>query len=271
MSKKIYYLIFAFFVSAVLQLSPMWGDMIFDMVIKPITLFLYAGISFFYAKKMLLNEKQKWLLSVLCSLALTIPCAIMLWIIDITVLLALVVFAWCEIWLLLGLIRRRPKKNNHETDTYKIEWRKDSRNKKTLNMYWLWMPIVHLVLLVLGYFIVDILMEPFGNDLGIIVFAVAFLVFYVLVAVPLMSILYSKKIRTIGWKKYLCVIYNALVMGMYMPICYMPLSLKSFAYALISFPSLIVSVSALLCGIITLIVNDVRNSYKNQNAEAYSE
>ena len=60
-------------------------------------------------------------------------------------------------------------------------------------------------------------------------------------------------------------------MGMYMPICYMPLSLKNFAYALISFPSLIVSVSALLCGIITLIVNDMRNSYKNQNAEAYSE
>ena len=145
-------------------------------------------------------------------------------------------------------------KKNNETVKPKIAWQKGSENKKAPNMYWLWMPIVHLVLLVLGYFIVDILLEPFGNDLGNIVFAVAFLAFYVLVAVPRMSILYSKKIRTIGWKKYLCVIYNALVMGMYMPICYMPLSLKNFAYALISFPSLIVSVSALLCGIITLIV-----------------
>lgn len=146
--------------------------------------------------------------------------------------------------------------------------------EKIYKFYWLWMPIVHCVLLALGLFILGLVLESLpvdGDNLGLLVCVVILEWFYILVVAPLMSISYCKKIRTMGRSKYLYCLYNAVMTGMYLTICSMPAILKSlkhgFIYVLlgvlstvINFSFFTVFFSCLISGLITLKIYDVRKN-----------
>ena len=125
------------------------------------------------------------------------------------------------------------------------------------------MPIVHCIILMLGF---AALYAPFMDNLWYLPFGIIFIAVYALVLSPIMSISYCKNLCDMGWKKYLCCIYNAIMTGMYISIgavlgilettrC---LTLKLILLSLFAFPSFTVFISALLCGLITLRVYDVK-------------
>ena len=132
--------------------------------------------------------------------------------------------------------------------------------KKSSDYFWLWMPIVFCLLLSSGYFIVNALTDSHKDNPGAVIYALLFVVFYGLIAAPVMSILYCKKIRNVGWRKYLCCLYNAVVTGMYFTICMFPQDFRGVVYSVLSIPSLVVFLSGLLCGGVTLMVFDLRKS-----------
>ena len=169
--------------------------------------------SFIYARKFIPkdNKIKKWLLSVVCPIISFASC------VTLSILLAHVeiikgarydfdyliykisfrCFCLCMLASLLGLI-------NYEKLKEFIE------NKKYL--YCLCMPIINWLLLSFGLPVVDYIS---GNDWGAIGLFLAFFGFCSLVAAPVMSILYCRRIRTLGWPKYLCCIDNAVAMGLY--------------------------------------------------------
>ena len=131
------------------------------------------------------------------------------------------------------------------------------------------MPIINWLLLSFGLPVVDYIS---GNDWGAIGLFLAFFGFCSLVAAPVMSILYCRRIRTLGWPKYLCCIYNAVAMGLYsMAYCidkyvgggdYLGSSeiesvTEIFKATINPLTFLPVFIPALICGLITLIVYDV--------------
>ena len=138
--------------------------------------------------------------------------------------------------------------------------------KKRMNLYWLGMPIVHCVLLVVVHFFVYFsLMEPYSHDWGGIVQSVLFIVFYALVVTPFMSVLYCKKIHGMGWTQYLCCLYNSVMMGLYFVVCTipfnnLPINLDYVMTAIMSFPALSVIIPSLICGVVTLVIYDVKSA-----------
>ena len=144
--------------------------------------------------------------------------------------------------------------------------------KKRLSLYWFWMPIVHCLLLILGYFVFYALIEPLGGDWGGLAYVLFFFALYMIVIAPLMAFFYCKKInaRGVGWKKYLYCLYNSVIMGMYYIVCTMPfnnlpIDLKYVMAAVISAPGLAVLIPSLICGAVTLIVYDARTLLSNDN------
>lgn len=132
---------------------------------------------------------------------------------------------------------------------------------KTPKLFWLWKPIVNCLLLTLGYFVVQLLLSSFAGDWGALGFVLKFLALYSIIIAPLMSIVYCRKIRTMGWTKYLCCLYNAIMIGMYVVIIYSPtkVSILEYLITLITFiPWNSVFLPSLLCGLVTLIVYDVK-------------
>ena len=137
--------------------------------------------------------------------------------------------------------------------------------KKKLHLYWLWMPIVHCIILMLGF---AALYAPFMDNLWYLPFGIIFIAVYALVLSPIMSISYCKNIRDMGWKKYLCCIYNAIMMGGYSTVYWIPThhfdrELVEIIFltvaSIVSSLSLFVSIPALICGLITLITYDKKN------------
>ena len=132
------------------------------------------------------------------------------------------------------------------------------------NYFWLWMPIVYCLLLSSGYLIVNVLMRSQKENLGSVIYALLFVLFYGLLAAPIMSIGYCKKIRKMSWRKYLCCVYNAIITAMYFTICTFPIDFKGMIYSVLSIPWLSVFFSSLLCGVITLIVYDLKKDSVEQ-------
>ena len=130
---------------------------------------------------------------------------------------------------------------------------------KKINTYWFWLPLVHCLLLTLGYFLCHVFVQSLGNDLGNVVYALVFIVLYTFVMAPLTSISYCKRIRTMSWRKYLCCIYNAVMTAMYFTLCMLPENVQALIYSVISIPWIAVFFSSLLCGAMTLIISDVKN------------
>lgn len=135
--------------------------------------------------------------------------------------------------------------------------------KKTPKLFWLWKPIVNCLLLTLGYFVVQLLLRPFRGEWGALGFVLIFLALYSIIIAPLMSIVYCKRICAMGWTKYLCCIYNSIMIGMYYTVCLVPSNLEHIQHimtSVLSIPWLSVFFSSLICGLITLIVHDVKRN-----------
>ncbi len=135
--------------------------------------------------------------------------------------------------------------------------------KNKLSAYlWLWLPIVYCLLLSLGYLVVNVLMTPHKDDLGAVIYALLFILVYGLIAAPIMSILYCRRTSTMGWKKYLCCVYNAFMMSLYYTICMLPSNFISAFYSMLSIPWLSVFFVSLLSGVITLVICDLKKTSK---------
>ena len=71
---------------------------------------VYPSVSFVYSKKFISNGKYRLLQSILCPMAFTFSYTCLLFTEEETYLYALVIFVWCELWSLLGLITYNKKK-----------------------------------------------------------------------------------------------------------------------------------------------------------------
>ena len=146
-------------------------------------------------------------------------------------------------------------------------YRKSIKHLKKLPLFWLWMPIIHFLLLFLCYCAVGISLP---DDLGSVKALLLLHIIYTFAISPIMSILYCKKIREMGWTKYLCCIYNAVMMGTYFTMYLVfrnidkgfieTLSklIETIVLSVKELPYYSVFIPALICGLVTLIVYDVK-------------
>ncbi len=125
---------------------------------------------------------------------------------------------------------------------------------------WLWLPIVYCLLLLSGYWIALVLLSPYKGDWGLLIYTLLFLLIYGFVAAPIMSIIYCRKIHTMGWKKYLCCVYNAFMMSLYYIICMLPSNFIKVFHSMLSIPWLSLFFPSLLCGMITLVICDLKKA-----------
>ena len=139
--------------------------------------------------------------------------------------------------------------------------------KNKLYLYWLWMPIIHWILLTLGF---QVFYIPLMEDLGYLPFAIIFVLIYAFVVSPIISISYCKRIRDLGWVKYICCVYNALIIGTYGAVFFITSKdntvFESIIHSLRFFPCFAVAISSLICGLTTLIVYDVKKRKTEDNS-----
>jgi len=268
------------------------GNLFFILSFIPLATYLYAKIFISNQKNKI---KVRLLLSTLCPIVMVLPFSLVSIIrvgFGVYLLMpTLKLFAWCELWSLLGLVNFKFKKgdsgsiygNNSAVDDIatgeinaKTEMflKLESFRNKTQSTYWLLMPVAHCVLLILGYLIFYVWVNSISDNdgWGGVVWAFLFFVAYAFNVSPIMSIIYCKKISTMDGKKYLCAIYNAVIMGLYYIIIVLIMAnyrieLKHIIQALISVQLLSVFISALLCGIITLICCDVKRKFTSTKSE----
>lgn len=208
--------------------------------------------TFFYTSILLDKDDDKAKQSLLCPGILAISSLVSCLINISGVQFALIVLAWGLIWSLVGLIRPKQKK-------VEITQSKSVMKKKTPKLFWLWMPIVNCVLLMIGYLI--LLIIPNVPKLVVDIF----IWFYAIIMAPLMSIFYCKRICVMGLKKYLCCVFNAIMMGMYIVISKLLFNLDFLKFSVLSGPLFSVLFSGLICGIITLMIYDVRMYHIKNN------
>ena len=142
--------------------------------------------------------------------------------------------------------------------------------KKRLILYWLGMPVIYCLLLTLGYLCVYfILVDYVGADWGSLVYLIILNTFYALVVAPLMAFFYCKRIYTmgLGWTKYLCCVYNSVIMGMYFLVVSMlfssiPIDFEYVRQAMLGVQGLSVLIPSLICGTFTLIIFDIKKFVK---------
>ncbi len=139
-------------------------------------------------------------------------------------------------------------------------------------MYWLWMPIVHCLSLALGIVLFYQWIKFFDIGSGMwpgVYELVLFMSFYSFIISPVISFLYAKRIRGMGWWKYPCVVYNAVLSGGYLFFTSLPPSMvldimscitdtDHSAYFMIGLSSNGVLITSFLCGIVTLVIYDVK-------------
>ena len=152
-------------------------------------------------------------------------------------------------------------------------YRNSIKHLKKLPLYWLWMPIIYCLVLASGLISLETCLP---DDLGVAGLGLILILFYALVLAPIMSFFYCKKLREMSWTKYLCCIYNAVMIGMYFAVFlivtrnYYNIGLISIINLLVEvtyeFSFLIVFIPALICGLITLIVYDVKKRKTEDNS-----
>jgi len=112
--KKIGYLVLILSLSVIIQFFTFFvlaQDLLLVVAIILIGFFIvYPSISFVYSKKLLSNGKHRILQSILCPITFALSYVSLLFMEDETYLYALVIFVWCELWSLLGLIKRKKGK-----------------------------------------------------------------------------------------------------------------------------------------------------------------
>jgi len=109
--KKSGYLILIFLISIVMQVIMVLQDLVLaiaTMIVIFVNIFPF--ISFFYSKLLISNGHNRLLLSLLCPATLTLSYVALFFDGDeAKYLYSLILFAWCELWSLLGLIKRKHK------------------------------------------------------------------------------------------------------------------------------------------------------------------
>jgi len=250
MVRKICYFSSVFFVSLILQLITNFVDSLVATLLQIVIFFLlFPFISFLSARMFASRDKKKWALSLLCPFVLTLS-YIVLYLGNSDIYpYALKIFIWSQCWSLLGLIRIRKK-------DCKEVFPQTTGIKKKMYLHCLGLPAVYCLLFALGYFACRIFMESLEGDWGGFFYVLLFFVLYVLVLAPATAIFYCKKIHTLGWIKYLCCIYNAIMTAMYFP---MSMLFRDITEAIFSLPTLAVGLSSLICGMATLIIYDAKH------------
>jgi hypothetical protein len=104
-------LILIFLTSVITQIALMLQRNIFLIILVMVVGFVFICplVSFLFSKKLISNGSKKLLLSVLCPLTVTLSYLVFYFMEGETYLLAGILFAWCELWSLLGLIRIKKK------------------------------------------------------------------------------------------------------------------------------------------------------------------
>ena len=74
------------------------GLIVYGVIVIPTMCFLYA-------KRCLLGQRFRFLFTLYQSILITLPYFIMFFAGDETIIYSAILFAWCELWALLGLIR----------------------------------------------------------------------------------------------------------------------------------------------------------------------
>ncbi len=252
MVKKICYVAGAFLTILVLEYLPFRVDFIWRIILQILAVFFCGFASFFCARTVLPAERIKWLLLPLFCILFTLPYPLLYWN-NQEPYAVLKIFGWCLACSLLGLVRFTPWKNRVQVQSQE----EDPPKKGT----WALRPIGNSLLLVLGYIVFNTWMAVSDTGWGL-VYGIGFLILYVL-TVPVMTVFYCRGIRGLGWKKYLYCLYNAAILGLYytvatIPFNTLPLNFQYLTTTVVSLPGLTAILSALVFGLITLFIFDVR-------------
>ena len=111
--KKVVFLVLILLLSIILQFLTiviMQGLILGISIILIWFFVVYPSVSFAYSKKFISNGKYRLLQSILCPMAFTFSYTCLLFTEEETYLYALVIFVWCELWSLLGLITNNKNK-----------------------------------------------------------------------------------------------------------------------------------------------------------------
>ena len=110
---KIIYPIISFAVSILIQLGVFLPNDEAFLILAYFLLFAWVLLfipisSFCYSKKVLKKDRGRYLYTLLYSLTISLSYLVLFFMDGESYLYALGIFAWSEIWALLGLIRKRP-------------------------------------------------------------------------------------------------------------------------------------------------------------------
>ena len=113
--KKVGFLVLILLTSVIMQFLAM-QDLILGISIILIWFFaVYPSVSFAYSKKFISNGRYRLLQSILCPVTFALSYVSFFFMEGETYLYTLVIFAWCELWSLLGLIKQK-KDNKKKAD-----------------------------------------------------------------------------------------------------------------------------------------------------------
>ena len=267
MLKIIIYLVCMVASSFLLTYLPAFVGPMADIFVQLFAVIFYAVASYVFARVILPGNKDAWLHSVLCPLLLTIPYMIPNLGNEDVYKNAIFLFVWCEIWALIGCVSRTNKMRKQEMDI------DDSETLRTaFPFYWLWMPIVHYAVFIVGYLHIYFgVVELYGKDWGSMVIMLCLIVMYGFVLTPLLTVAYCKRIHMmgIGWAKYLLCVYNAVIMSTYNVLCNVVLldgrlDLRFLLASVFSINGIPVLITGLVSGLVTLIVCDIRAGLKKR-------
>ena len=252
MVKKLCYVTGAFLSILVLEYLPFRGNVIWRVILQILAVFFCGFASFFCARFVLPDTRIKWPLLLLFCVLFTLPYPLLYGSYQESYAI-LKIFGWCLVCSLLGLIRFAP-----------CEKRVQAQKEEELppkKGTWAWRPICNCLVLVLGYIVFNTWIAVSDTGWGL-VYGIGFLILYVL-AVPVMTVFYCRSIRGSGRKKYLYCLYNAAVLGLYytvatIPFNTLPLNFQYLTMTVTSFQGLTAILSALVFGLITLFIFDMK-------------
>ena len=262
MVKKICFAAVSFLTVIGLELLACRADVLAQIALQFSAVIACAPASFFCARVVLPAGRIKWLLLPLPAVLFTLPYPLLYRGRQEPFAVA-ILLGWCLLWSLAGLIRRSPM-----DDSPREEARPEKASPKLL---WVWRPLGNCLLLVLGFMAAYVWTAMEGSDWGGLVYALGFVMLYDLILIPLMTVFYCRRIGYMGWPKYLCCLYNAVVLGLYftvgtIPFNTEPVDLQYIAETAGSALGLSAMVSALLCGVATLVAGDVKRSAREKKS-----
>ena len=210
---------------------------------------MYYAIIIPAASFMILNDKVKiafCLVNVVVSIFIAANGDPIMWL----------VVAWVFLWGFISLLHSAVKVWNVKLKE-KAGRTPDTKAEKLGEKYvWIYYPFINLILELLCFFaivgIFSLLPKILGDSdgWGVIFMFIPVLIFFCLVIVPVISCRYVKKIKNLGKLKYLCCIYNSVIMSSWVIIMMIPNLQNAFTsiyFHGLFWPSLIAGLIAAAC------------------------